>query len=79
MNAYASMIIFDRRDIRLTVATSKDDLRDDLVEFFNDNAEEWEVDELPEGTTLEEAAEAIREEFGHAVLIENTYVIGVDQ
>lgn len=77
MNAYASIIIFDRADIRLSVAVTEEAIRYDLVEFFNDQADDDpDLDLLEDDATLDETVEAIREELGHAVLIEQTYVFG---
>jgi hypothetical protein len=76
MKAFASMVIFDRRDIRLSVATTEDRLRADLVEFYNDSCDDDDQHIDPD-TPLEEVKGAIEEQLGHAVIIEETWVEGL--
>jgi hypothetical protein len=76
MNAYASMVVFDTRDIRLSVAASEEAIRNDLLEFANDQLTDADLDELPESTGLDEIAQTLLEEFGWHVLTEPTFVMG---
>ena len=76
LNVHTSMIVFDHNDIRLSIFQSADDLRQDLIEFFNENCAEWDgVKVLPGNTALDEARGAISEELGYSVLIEENGVV----
>lgn len=77
MNAWMSLIIFDHADVRDTVAASEEIIRTDLIEFYNDQMDD--DDQLLDlDTTLDDAANAIRDELCRSVIVRETYVCGVN-
>lgn len=75
MKAYASMIVFDSRDIRLSVAATKEQIREDLLEFYNDNADEWEMPRVDDTVPLEALIYLIENDAGYTVVVEETWVM----
>lgn len=75
MHAVASMIVYDSGDIRLNVAATLDALRADLIEYYNEQAEDWELEPLPEDATMPQVQAAISENMGHGCLIQDTWVV----
>lgn len=70
MKAYATIIVFDQADIRLSVATDINTLRRDLIEFILENEEQIAPD-----ATFDEACAAVAEVCGHRVLFEETWIM----
>jgi hypothetical protein len=83
MQIYVSLVIADSTDVRITVATDKEILRQDLIELFNDWVADGgldpDVDQLPDDAPMDEVIQAFSDEVGRQVLIEDSWLIRKDE
>ena len=73
MNVYTSVIVFDHGDVRVSVAKTREDIRQDLIEFHNDNTE---LTFVKPSENLEAVIGRINDEFGWSVIVEPNWVFG---
>lgn len=71
---FASMVVFDTNDIRLSISTDEDALRSDLIEFYNDCLIDEGDDGLDPDASIDELQFAFADHIGANVIIEENGV-----